>query len=683
MSLQTRLTALATAIGADIKSIRDSIISVPMDTWHVVGAVGEPAFGTNMVVGNLGGLEGDPSQATTAFRKLPTGVVEFRGAVQLTAGGTGTATAFTLPVGYRPPAMIILDAFGSTGGGNPPQQVKIWPDGKVKVPGGVGTYLLDGLVFDTETVSNMFGTKGDKGDKGDTGANGNNLAVAAASIALASGVPVNIAGGWKNLPIPALTTIDPADGFTIVAGAVQVKDAGWYSVESGIFINAGAANQIYGSISTSPVPGDGTVANSSNPPDAYNRVNLSGSIKLAAGDKIYVHANSGSASPVNAQLQNFSISKIGGPSGAIGPAGPAGGNATVPMDPWHYVGTAGEPAFSAGWSNYGGSYGTVGFRKDPLGRVHLRGLVQTPAAPAIGATIFTLPAGYLPPIGRQAVLDTSYNAVGVCRIDVGTDGIVKFMQSDTAITAGGFITFDSLYFDTDTVTQMPTGPMGPTGPGGSVLVQDEGSLLAVRAKLNLVGANIRAVDDAANDRINIIHDIPLVTTGSLSAGQGGIPNPIPDGFMIRFRTPYLTTFGTQWFFIYEADATETIYKWRFLGGGQISKLVGGESCNFPDYRDLPTIQNVLPPLAGEYEIEWGADAYSNAIGYAYVGVYQATVFAMEAAVAIPWVNGQVPINKKWSLTVTAGQDIRLKFKLSAGAGGFPMRYLYMKPIRVI
>ena len=62
------------------------------EAWHVVGAMGQPAFQGAWV--NV-----DPSGPTAAFYRDPFGIVHLKGLIE--DGGNGT-TAFTLPAGYRP-----------------------------------------------------------------------------------------------------------------------------------------------------------------------------------------------------------------------------------------------------------------------------------------------------------------------------------------------------------------------------------------------------------------------------------------------------------------------------------------------------------------------------------------------------------------------------------------------------
>jgi hypothetical protein len=69
----------------------------------------------------------------------------------------------------------------------------------------------------------------------------------------------------------------------------------------------------------------------------------------------------------------------------------------APPEPWHEVGTAGEPRFLHAWHNvtYEANAQTVAFYKDQLGVVHLRGI-------ALGGSsaIFELPPGFRPASGK-------------------------------------------------------------------------------------------------------------------------------------------------------------------------------------------------------------------------------------------------------------------------------------------
>lgn len=141
--------------------------------------------------------------------------------------------------------------------------------------------------------------------------------------------------------------------------------------------------------------------------------------------------------------------------------------AAVVLDPWHYVGTAGEPAFKSGWKNYGGAnsgYPLAAFRKDPFGKVHMRGLVDAGSAGAV----FTLPAGYRPPTltavpGRLHMPVNAAGAFGSLTVDA---------NGDVTVPGSAWVDLSIVEFDTDTVSSYlagvpgPAGVTGPPGPTG-------------------------------------------------------------------------------------------------------------------------------------------------------------------------------------------------------------------------
>jgi microcystin-dependent protein len=139
----------------------------------------------------------------------------------------------------------------------------------------------------------------------------------------------------------------------------------------------------------------------------------------------------------------------------IGPAG----NASVAMDTWHQVGGSGEPAFTNSWVNYGSPYGNLMFRKDPLGKVQLRGAVKNGT---LGSSIFTLPTGYRPPAGTIVSFVSYTSATTFAAWQIAPDGTVScYYRNDFCDAA-------VVEFDTDTVAAFPTGPQGPKGdPGGN------------------------------------------------------------------------------------------------------------------------------------------------------------------------------------------------------------------------
>lgn len=118
-----------------------------LDGWHVVGAAGEPPFTNGWV--NYGGGYGSVS-----FRKFPDGIVRVKGAVK---NGPINSSAFTLPVGYRPPNARYFPAQSQTGGTPVAGGVYVDVDGTVSpYQAGTNAFLsLDSVSFDTESVTQL------------------------------------------------------------------------------------------------------------------------------------------------------------------------------------------------------------------------------------------------------------------------------------------------------------------------------------------------------------------------------------------------------------------------------------------------------------------------------------------------------------------------------------------------
>lgn len=134
-------TAAATAItgtnaegSAGTFARSDHNHAITVEAWREIGAGGQPAFENSWV--NFGG-----AFQTVAFYKDPTGRVHLKG---LLKSGTVTATAFTLPTGYRPAAraMFMVNSNAAVG------RVDVYADGSVKVEQGNNAWVgLDGISF--------------------------------------------------------------------------------------------------------------------------------------------------------------------------------------------------------------------------------------------------------------------------------------------------------------------------------------------------------------------------------------------------------------------------------------------------------------------------------------------------------------------------------------------------------
>ena len=78
------------------------------------------------------------------------------------------------------------------------------------------------------------------------------------------------------------------------------------------------------------------------------------------------------------------------------------------------------PTFENAWVNYDATtWDTAGYRIDPDGRAHLKGLVKSGTDPG---TIFTLPSGYRPALNQMFSV---VSADVFARVDVNSDGTVK------------------------------------------------------------------------------------------------------------------------------------------------------------------------------------------------------------------------------------------------------------------
>lgn len=88
------------------------------------------------------------------------------------------------------------------------------------------------------------------------------------------------------------------------------------------------------------------------------------------------------------------------------------------------------PTLLNGWANYGGTATTVGYMKDSMGFVHLKGLVKSGT---LGTNVFVLPPGYRP---------AAYNRVAV--IASGTYGNLDIDASGNVLIASGSTTFTGL-----------------------------------------------------------------------------------------------------------------------------------------------------------------------------------------------------------------------------------------------
>jgi hypothetical protein len=102
---------------------------------------------------------------------------------------------------------------------------------------------------------------------------------------------------------------------------------------------------------------------------------------------------------------------------------PVTGSGTFYLDgisfyPAAYAGLFNAAAFTAGWTDFAGSFSATAYYKDQYGRVHLRGLMRSGTVPG---TAFTLPAGFR--ASRRTVFATMSNSL-FGRVDAYENGQV-------------------------------------------------------------------------------------------------------------------------------------------------------------------------------------------------------------------------------------------------------------------
>jgi hypothetical protein len=116
-------------------------------------------------------------------------------------------------------------------------------------------------------------------------------------------------------------------------------------------------------------------------------------------------------------------------------------------DPWHYVGTADEPAYASGWTTYTGvpAYADPAFRKQSDGWVALKGLADRTSGSG-ASTVFTLPEGYRPEDTYYFTVPSGSGASDAfAQVWVEPDGDVVYASNGDPTA---FLGFDDVFFPT-------------------------------------------------------------------------------------------------------------------------------------------------------------------------------------------------------------------------------------------
>lgn len=571
-----------------------SVSAQPLDTVHYVGGVGEPAFVNSWVnYDNSAAVPGTAGQRSLRFRKFPDGRVRVSGVIK-----NGSAAAiFTLPAGYRPASMTDVNLpIGVQGGSG---YVSVQSSGVVAVAGNTAgaspaNYAYMEFEFDSETVAaystgtfpylpitidpwHTVGAAGEPAFNAGFAHSGSQLLqfrkLPDGQVKMRGYVSGPVGGGVIfTLPIgyrpPADYVRFPVESVTQTAGTPQTAQ---------VFINAAGAVQA-------------AISQTANP------VNWDLSSVLFDTDTV---------------LQTASVS-------------------AQPIDTWHTVdvvgGTTGEPKFQNLWVNYGLGDATAGFRKDPDGRVFLRGTIKTGSG-----VVFTLPVGYRPPnIVRDTVVAYS-GSYGAAQAIIASDGTIQIVNPGSLWTS-----LNGIEFDTEAVSSYP-----------SAFVQ--------------INAPARVTS---------------------------LPTSPVDGQEVYYVAD--ATNGVLWHLRYNA-ASASAYKWEFIGGGLLTRnqSADGGAVSTGTFVEPPNGPTITFPLAGDYYIEALSSVARTGAG---AGNAQMRPAISSAALLLP-ADGRVQgsgftaPNDLFTLfingvgtTIAAASILRMFFLGGAMTVGF--RQLAIRPARV-
>ena len=129
------LAKLVTVDGAGSSLDADTLDGLSNDTWHVVGAAGEPAFQSSWTNYGFG-------QQTASFTKDATGVVHVRGGVKDGVVNPINGVPFTLPAGYRPPSTVYFPLVTLDGANTlTPGFVGILSNGEIRISVGDNRFV--------------------------------------------------------------------------------------------------------------------------------------------------------------------------------------------------------------------------------------------------------------------------------------------------------------------------------------------------------------------------------------------------------------------------------------------------------------------------------------------------------------------------------------------------------------
>lgn len=104
---------------------------------------------------------------------------------------------------------------------------------------------------------------------------------------------------------------------------------------------------------------------------------------------------------------------------------------------YHLIAATGEPPFQNAWGNWGAPQLSAGYLKDPLGFVHLQGVIKSGT---VGAVAFNLPPGLRPPatVGPFAVVSNG----GLGAVQIASTGDVTIAAPSSNV----YVVLDGIHF---------------------------------------------------------------------------------------------------------------------------------------------------------------------------------------------------------------------------------------------
>lgn len=441
-------------------------------------------------------------------------------------------------------------------------------------------------------------------------------------------------------------------------------------------------------------------------------------VTAAAGDVLTIQMNNGGSASNNigSTHTDMEVIRVGGPKGD---KGDTGGNATVPMDPWHIVGDPGEPAYTNGFAK---SSTPLRFRKDPLGRVYVTGNLSNGVAN--GVAVFVLPAGYRPTRGQYYdVLGSGGNTFGYLWVDPSG-------RIDAYYTAAS-PSWVNIDFDTETVTAMPTGPKGDKGDTGGI-----DSYTTLNWNTAVIPGFYRSSNDFLSKTINgpgdtlnpptqagivAVHQNGLLvqrvwdldtrqqgwtrygsTTGGWTAWVGDLVKPPvatdvsvgglapQDGDERYFQNATMKTDGSLWKFRYDITAPSGKPKWCYAGGSRLLKelsVPGTVALTANVWTTGGPIVTI--PVNGDYEVQWTLPCHSaNApsVGLIYTGLYINGIRDDNTVSSTAYPAGPMHIWPNFYKKRTFVQGDTIQIGAVSNTGNFTMNGLVglsITPIRVV